>query len=75
MGKAKTADELRRDYKRDWRRKNAERVRAYQRDWDRKHPGKRQEYAARYWQKKSDEAEKAAQGSPRSEQGKEPDKT
>lgn len=41
-----TAEELRREY---------------QREWYGKYPGKQQECVARYWQKKADEANKAGQ--------------
>ena len=35
-----------------WREKNREHVNAYSKQWYAEHPGKRKEYAARYWQKK-----------------------
>ncbi len=63
----KTAEELRRQYNREWRRRNAEQVRKYKREWLRKHPGKQAEYTARYWQKKAEEANR--------DTGAEPEKT
>lgn len=50
--------EARREYYRQYRRKNADKINARSREWRRKNPDKCREYAVRYWEKKALEAEK-----------------
>lgn len=54
-----TADDMRREYmreyKRAWRQKNADKVREYQRKWRRNNPEKVAMYTERYWEKKAAE--------------------
>jgi hypothetical protein len=52
-----TAEDMRREYQRGWRRKNADKIREYQKKWRQKNPEKTALYAARYWQKKADKME------------------
>lgn len=43
------AAEARRQYRRDYYRKNREKINAYQREYMRQHPEKRSAYQATYW--------------------------
>lgn len=47
----------RREYKRQWVKKNPERIREYQRQWAKKNPDKVRTYQERYWTKKAAEQE------------------
>lgn len=51
------AKQARRDYKRQWRAKNKEHVRAYQRqyqnEWRKRNKDKVQEYNRNYWERKA----------------------
>lgn len=70
MAMSEAALAARRRYKKEWRQRNAERVRAYQKDWYaahpekrreyyrtfcKRHPEKRREYEERYYEKKAGE--------------------
>lgn len=50
---AELAKELRNQYAREYRAKNAEHIRNYNREWHKKHPGKASEYYKRHWEKKA----------------------
>lgn len=50
-----TAEDMRRAYQREWRKKNVEKIREYNKRWRMKNPEKTALYKARYWQKKADE--------------------
>lgn len=45
------AKEQQRIYKREWRRKNREKINRQQREWRARNPEKVMEYQARYWEK------------------------
>lgn len=47
------AQELRREYARQWRQKNRDKVKAYNEAWRKKHPEKAREYQARYWERRA----------------------
>lgn len=47
------AAEARRQYRRDYYRKNREKINAYQREYMRQHPEKRSGYQANYWERRS----------------------
>lgn len=50
---SRQAAQIRRDYQRDYRKKNAESVRRYQRDYRKKHPEKMKQYVRDYWERKA----------------------
>lgn len=58
---AELAKELRNQYAREYRAKNAERIRDYNREWHKNHPGKANEYYKRHWEKKALELLRAAE--------------
>ena len=43
-------------YKRAWREKNKEKIKAYQKQWHKANPGKKAEYEARHWERIAQEA-------------------
>lgn len=45
------AKQAQREYVKQWRKRNRERVNAYQRDWNRRNPEKRKQYNAAYWER------------------------
>ena len=48
------AQEARRNYKRQYRIQNREKINAQQREWRANHPAKVQEYQKRYWEKQAE---------------------
>ena len=48
------AQEARRNYKRQYRIQNREKINAQQREWRANHPAKVQEYQRRYWEKQAE---------------------
>ena len=63
------AQELRREYARQWRQKNRDKVKAYNEAWRKKHPEKAREYQMRYWERQADKALAALESSIQEEQG------
>lgn len=53
MAMSKEAKELKREYNRDWRKRNNEHVKEYQRQWRSENKDKEVLYRERYWEKKS----------------------
>ncbi len=52
MGMTQEAVEARRDYKRQYRNENRDKINAQQREWRANNPDKVKQYNARYWEKK-----------------------
>lgn len=48
-------------YMKEYRKKNAEKVRETKRKWDKAHPEKLKEYQERYWEKQADRMIEALQ--------------
>lgn len=63
------AQELRREYARQWRQKNRDKVKAYNEKWRKAHPEKAREYQRRYWEKQADKDLQTLASSIREEQG------
>lgn len=51
------AKAARRDYLREYKRKNAAKINAYNRKWRKDNPEKVKEYNLKYWSKKAQEAQ------------------
>lgn len=49
------AEKLQREYYREYRQKNRERINAYNRQWRKENPEKTKEYQERYWKKKAEQ--------------------
>lgn len=47
------AKQARKDYQREYKRKNAERINEYNRNWRKAHPEKTKQYNANYWNKRA----------------------
>lgn len=47
------AKQARREYQREYKRRNAERINAYNRAWRKANPDKTRKYNANYWSKKA----------------------
>ena len=57
-----SAKEARREYLKEWRKKNRDKWNAYQKKWRKNNPDKCNEYQTRYWEKKA--AKAAAENTP-----------
>ena len=55
------AKEARKEYMREWRKKNMSHVNAYARRWRKNNPEKVAAMAARYWEKKAEQAERGTE--------------
>lgn len=55
MALSEKAKAARREYHRQWRAKNREKVNAYQKKWREENPEKFQEYVENSWEKKASE--------------------
>lgn len=45
------ATEARKQYQREYRKKNRDKINAYRRDWNQKNPDRLKEYNRRYWER------------------------
>lgn len=57
MNLSEKAVEARREYQRQYRKRNSEKILARQRKWRKENPEKAREYISRYWERKAQEAE------------------
>lgn len=57
-----TAQEAKRNYKREWRAKNRERINARQREWRKENRDRVRQYDEKYWNGKAEERGKAEGG-------------
>lgn len=55
MAMSEEAKALKREYNRQWRKRNANHVKEYQKQWRSENREKEEEYNRRYWEKKAQE--------------------
>lgn len=55
MDLSKAAEDVRKQYRKEWREKNRKKLAEYQRKWFSEHKEERAEYERKYWEKKARE--------------------
>lgn len=56
------AKEAQREYMREYRERNREKLREYQKDWQRKNPDKTRRYREKYWERRAAQNATALEG-------------